>query len=155
MKYSKKAFTLLELLITVTLAGILLFLALYSFDAMIKEQNLQIAAKQIASAYDAAKYIAPKSGVQTIVILNQNTGTYSIKTDDDIITNDLLYGATSGVLPDTIKILSNNCGNVGFDVNGMVASANSLSSDCNISIGYSNGSKKNLTLRIATGSIDE
>jgi prepilin-type N-terminal cleavage/methylation domain-containing protein len=151
----KKAFTLLELLITVSLAGILLFLALYSFDTMVKEQNLQIATKQIASAYDTAKYIAQKSGVQTNVILTQNTGTYSIKTDNATITNDLIYGSTSGELPDTVKILSNNCGSIGFDVNGMLVSGNSPSSDCNISIGYSNGSTKDLTLKIATGSIDE
>lgn len=153
MKYIKKAFTLLELLVTVSLAGILLFLALYSFDSMVKEQNLQIASKQIESAYQAAKYISQKSGVQTNVILTQNTGTYSIKTDDETFTNDLLYGATSGVLPDTVKILSNNCGQMGFDVNGTLVSANSLTTDCHISIGYSNGTTKDLTFKIATGNI--
>jgi prepilin-type N-terminal cleavage/methylation domain-containing protein len=156
MNGRKKAVTLLELLVTVSIAGVLMTIALCSFDTMSKEQSLQTAASQIVSTYDTARYIAEKSGAQTNVILTQNSGLYSITSGQEVLSNNSRYGSLSGELPDKVKILGNNCGQIGFDINGsLVPDSNvPLVSDCGITVGYTGGISKDLTLSLATGAIN-
>lgn len=152
-KYS--GITLLELLITISLMSFLLVMGFQSFSVMINRQYSQSAIQQAGFAIKKARYFARAKGVTTKLNFPVGSNNYSIVAGGVSITNDANFDATSGILPDKTKILSNNCSDIYFYIDGTLVDSNNqhISTDCKISIGYDNGIQKSLTVYSNSGSV--
>ena len=153
---NKQGITLLELLITITVISVLAIIGLVSFYSIIDEQNAQAATEQIAFAIKKAKSYSKIHGVSTKLNLVSNSGTYSITADGQTITKDSNFDATSGVLPENIKILSSNCSDMNFYIDGSFVDSNEtpITNDCTVTIGTENGIKKELTIKSGVGIVE-
>jgi len=149
-------FTLLELLLTTAVLSILLGMGFKSFDNNIQEQNAKSAGEQVSSAIKKAKYYARSKGVRVKLNFPTGSNTYSIVADGVTISNVNNFDATSGKLPENIKILSNNCSDLNFYVDGSpVNSSNEvISEDCSITTGYSGGPQKTVFIKGNSGNVD-
>jgi prepilin-type N-terminal cleavage/methylation domain-containing protein len=151
-----KGLTLLELMITVSLLGLLLVLGLSVFDKETRLQHLNDATQQIGYAVKKARYYAKISGDYGVVSFVNNSNTYSIKTDStSTITNENYMGALSGQLPDNIKIISTNCGVLYFSVDGTLldSSKQPKTTACTIKVGYNDSPQKSLDIQPGIGNI--
>jgi prepilin-type N-terminal cleavage/methylation domain-containing protein len=154
-KNKNSGFSLFELLLTIVLLSVLLCMGFNTFDSSIKAQNTQSATEQIASAIKNAKYYARSKGVVTSLGFPAGSNYYSISADGEVISNNALFGSTSGKLPENIKIIQNNCYDLNFYVDGSLidSSGNSISDDCLIKTGYTNGPQKTITIKGNSGNV--
>ena len=117
-KFNSKGYTLMELLVTVSLSGVLLFAGVAALDNSIKKQSVKNAAEQFSNALKMARYYTKTKGVPTTISFSTGSNTYSITADDKDITTSTKFGSLSGQLPDGTRITSSSCSELTFDING-------------------------------------
>jgi prepilin-type N-terminal cleavage/methylation domain-containing protein len=151
----RKGLSLLELMLTMSLACILLGIGYRGFSDMITTQSLKSGMEQSALAIKQARYHATSKGVITRINFPVSSSTYSITADNVAITNSSNFSAMSGVLPDKVKISYNSCGNLGFYVDGTPISYTNqpITSNCMIKLNYNGGEEKSITIQAGTGNI--
>ena len=89
--FNTQAFTLIELVMTMAIAGILVTIAIPSFNSIITSSRLTSYANDLVGALNLARSEAVRRGVQVIVSNNMNTGlthwesgwTVCVETDGD------------------------------------------------------------------------
>ncbi len=151
----KAGITLLELVVTLTIIAILLVTSLAAFDSFIDDQNTISAAQQAGFAIQKARYYAKANGVITNLVFTPGNKVYDIVAGSKSIVNNANFDATSGKLPGDVKILSNNCDEIYFNVYGsLVNSYNQpISNKCQINLGYPNGPQKSITIEPGMGNV--
>lgn len=152
----KRATTLLELLMTISLISILLSVSAVNFNSMINEQSAKSAAEQLSMALNKAKYYAQKSGNITIINVPANSNIYTITADSQTLTNNTNFDSTSGELPDDTIIISSSCGNsIEFHPNGSVFDEwnYELNYDCSIDVGFSGGAQRTVEIKAGSGNV--
>lgn len=153
----KSGFTLLELLITVSLISVFALISFQGLNNSIESQNVNNAAKQIAFAINKARYYAKTKGEMTHIKLEENSKTYEITADDISILNANRMDGTSGKLPNHVTITSNNCGDLYFYIDGTPLNSidppYQLSHHCTITVGVYNGKSKTISILPYSGSV--
>ncbi len=152
----KQGISLLELLITVSLVGVLATIGFTSFSGSVKSQQLQNGINQIAYAFKEAKYYARAKGVVTTLNINPGNTGFTITANIETLTSSDHFDAFSGKLPDNIIIISNSCPGLNFSVEGIFTdnSGNTVYNDCFITLGYNGGPQKVLTIKGKTGDVE-
>ena len=147
--------SLIELMITVTIMVVLLSTGFTAFGNSIEAQKATQAADQIASAIKQAKYFSRSNGVLTSLFFIEGSNTYTIVADGEIISDSSLYDAASGILPENTVITHNTCSEINFYVDGSIVDSvgNIITESCTISVGYSDGQQKTLTIRGNSGNV--
>lgn len=147
--------SLLELMITVALIAILISTGFTSFDNSIREEKTISASEQIMAAIKKAKYHARSKGVLTSLVFPAGSNNYSIIADGEIISNNALFDASSGVLPENIVIIQSTCNDINFYVDGSLVDSEGevVSEDCSVRLGYINGNQKIITVKGNTGNV--
>ncbi len=153
---NKKGFTLLELLVSMSLAAFLLVMGLTAFTNSTNTQYANEAALQINYAMEKAKYYARAKGMSVDMEFNQGSRTYSLICNDKTITQADNFDATSGVLPDETEIIQNNCGSMYYYIDGRILSDEANAPNiCSITVGYNNGPQRTLIINRNNGSISD
>lgn len=150
----KTGITLLELMITISLASFLLVLGYRGFGEMISAQTLKDGAQQITFAIKNARYYTTSKGVITRINFPVGSNNYSITANGNAITDSGRFDSMSGILPVDVKILLNSCDNLGFYVDGTPIDAGNqpILTDCTIKLGYKDSSQI-ITIQAGTGNI--
>lgn len=151
----KKGITLLELLITVVLISIAAAIGFSNFNQYSQMQNAKIAANQIAFILKKAKYYARSNGYPTKLIFTKGSTSYSFISNGVNLVQNNNFDASSGILPDNTKIISNSCSDIYFYVDGSIVDSSNLpiNKTCTITVGYDNGSKETVSLESQTGNV--
>ena len=152
----KQGISLLELLITVVLTGVLATLGFTSFSGTFKSQQLQNGIDQIAYALREAKYYARAKGVITTLNINPGNTNFTITANNETLTSSDHFDAFSGKLPDNIIIINNSCPGLNFSVDGTFTdnSGNTIYNDCSITLGYNSDPQKTLTIKGKIGDVE-
>lgn len=150
--------TFLELMITIAIISVILYLAFDTYSGSINTQTAKSAIKQVGFALKTARYYAKANGVITHVNFPIGSSTYSIDVNDVPITNVSDFGANSGVLPGNAKVVDNTCADVYFYIDGTPLSAidpekTEFADHCSIIVGYEGGHQETLYLHAHSGSI--
>lgn len=153
--FHKTGLTLIELMVTLSLASILLVLGFKGFSDMISLQTLKSGVEQSALAIKEARYYATSKGVVARINFAVGSNSYSITADGKAITGNNNFSAMSGILPDKVKISSNSCGNLGFYVDGVPVDLSNqpILADCTIKISYNGTSEKSVIIQAGTGNV--
>lgn len=154
---NNKGFTLLELLITISLISVLSLMSFQGLANSIDSQNVNHAAKQVAFAINKARYYAKAKGENTHIVLEINSNTYEISADDVSLLNANSIDGTSGELPDNVTITDNTCGDLYFYVDGTPLNSidppYQLSHYCTITVGAKNGKSKTISILPYSGRV--
>ncbi len=147
--------SLFELLLAVVLLSVLLCIGFSSFDNTIRAQNTQSASEQVVLAIKNAKYYARSKGTTTSLNFPTGSNVYSISADGQTITDNSFFDSTSGKLPNNIIIIGNSCTDINFYVDGspVDSEGNSISENCEVTIGYANGPQKDITIMGNSGNV--
>jgi len=148
-------FSMFELIVTMSISCLLLYSSFVCFDKSIQQSNAKSAAEQVVSAINSAKYYARAKGVTTALNFPVGSNVFSITADGAAITNSSNFDSTSGTLPKNIKILTNTCNDLNFFVDGSPVTSNgtSITQNCVITVGYSGGPQKNITIMGNSGNV--
>lgn len=159
LKRNKKSgFTLLELLVTIVIIGVLAVLSFQGVNQSVTTQKAKNGIQQIGYALNKARYYAKAKGERITVTLPCNSTNYYIETDDDVeLHNSSAIDGTSGVLPSGVKLIHSDCYQVIFDIDGKpMESINPdypLSYLCRVTVGQNNGPQKSLLISPGTGRV--
>lgn len=154
----QKGFTLLELLVTISIISVLLTIALKSVGNSVDSQSASDAGQQAMYALNRARYYAKTKGIVTHVYFGEGTNQYIIEENDG---NSLLkensIDGSSGELPDGVTVLENTCGDIFFNIDGtpllsVDPSKEPMYEVCRITVGNS-ASEKSLIILPHSGSI--
>lgn len=156
-KRNKRGFTLLELLITVSLISVFAMISFQGVADSIGKQKVNNAAKQISFALNKARYYAKTKGENTRIIMEENSNTYEITANDVSIINSNSMDGTSGELPENVVIKTNSCGNLYFYIDGTPLTSidppYQLSHHCTITVSSNNGRSKTISILPYSGRI--
>ena len=143
----------MEILVTVSLSGLLMCLGFTSFVTLTKQEYSQSALQQVSYTINKARSYARSQGYDVQLIFNAGSNTYSIMANGINLVSNTNFDETSGVLPDTTKIISNNCSNIYFYIDGSLVDNNNnpLANNCQITVGYANGPQSNVIINANTG----
>jgi len=152
----RNGITLAELAMTTLLLGIISSVGYVTFSNGIETQTAKTGIGQVAYAARQARHHARTKGVVTSLNLTTGSNTYDIVAGGQSLTNINNLGATSGKLPQDIKIISSTCGNLYFDVDGTLtdSAGDVIYSDCNVTVGYSGGNQETITIKGKTGNVE-
>ncbi len=158
MIYKKyKGFSLTEFMITVSLMGILLCFGAPLLGKTCQSQDVVNARKQLAYALKKSRYYARNQGVTVSVDLPEGSNTFTVTADGTELTGEsTLFDSFNGRFPEDLVIISSNCDDINFDINGfLIDSYDELITDnCIITVGYSDGIQKRLTINTGTGNVN-
>jgi len=154
VKSKKSGVTLIELMVTVSLASFLLILGYRGYGDMISTETLKTGTQQAAFAIKKARYYATSKGDITRINFPVGSNSYSITADGKVITDNGRFDAMSGVLPENVTISTNSCNNLGFYVDGTPIDTNNqpILTDCKIKLSYK-GEEQLITIQAETGNI--
>jgi prepilin-type N-terminal cleavage/methylation domain-containing protein len=147
--------SLIELIITVSIIAVMLTTSLASFGGMINEQNTQSAVQQISYAVKKSKYYAKTQGIPTKISFTENSNTYLIEADSVLLTSNTNFDATSGELPENMRIIYSSCGELFFQPDGSILDSygNHMSSACQVAVGADYQSSARLYIQPQTGTV--
>ncbi len=150
-------FSMLELMITLSIMGILLCFGAPFIGKTCQSQDVVNARKQLAYALKKSRYYARNKGITVSVDLTEGSNTFSVTADGTELTGEsTLFDSFNGTFPEDLVVISSSCNDINFDINGFLIDSYDelITENCIITVGYSNGIQKNLTINTGTGNVN-
>lgn len=150
----KYGYTLLELLITFSVIGIMSTLAFVNFNSYTTKESVISDSKIVGLALKNARYYARIKGENIKLKFMVGANTYTITDEsDNPITDTQKLGALSGVLSTGNTIKANTCGDVYYDFDGSIVDSLGVPKTTNCYIQISQTSTSTITLDVRTGNV--
>ncbi len=158
MTYQRhNGFSLTELMVTMSIIGILLCFGAPFIGETCQSQDVVNARKQLAYALKKSRYYARNQGVTVSVDLPEGSNSFSVTADGTELTGESnLFDSFNGTFPEDLVIISSSCNDINFDINGFLIDSYDelITENCIITVGYSNGIQKRLTINTGTGNVN-
>jgi len=147
------------MLMVVVIIAVLLSIGYGEFNSAITRETVKNSSLQLSFALRKARYYAKANGEPVKLVFPVDSKVYSLTTIDKTMTSSEYFDVSSGQLPNNTRIIDNNCPNASFYIDGSLVNLDEagkpqpINYDCIITVGYTDGLSKDVTIKTASGNI--